>query len=209
MSARWRVWCDEAELAVECARAAEAIGLDLEPSIDPGAAERCRAATADGERVALALARPPQAGALVELATAARLAERAVPVALVTGDPESDRLRWLAGDLGLVAVGEIEPLLAALALLDTRSAHPWTASTRRLTPLDRKRLGDEAITTGRGGGRLLRADEGRLGWASKGTEPSAVLGSPRARPRAAGQKAPGGWHATSRRESSLCEPGPN
>lgn len=180
MSARWRVWCDEAELAVECARAAEAIGLDLEPSIDPGAAERCRAATADGERVALALARPPQAGALVELATAARLAERAVPVALVTGDPESDRLRWLAGDLGLVAVGEIEPLLAAIALLDTRSAHPWTASTRRLTPLDRKRLGDDAITTGRGGGRLLRADEGRLGWASKGTDPSAVLGSPRA-----------------------------
>src|SRR5690606_24180111 len=43
--------------------------------------------------------------------------------------------------------------------------------------LDRVRLGDATIG-GRGGGKLLRADEGRLGWAARGTEPSVLLGSP-------------------------------
>lgn len=180
VSARWRVFCDEAELAVECARAAEAIGLTAEPFIAPDAIGACRAAAADGSPCALALAAPPSPAALVQLAAAARAAGSAVPVALVAGDEASDRGRWLTGDLGLVAVGEIEPLLAAVALLETRTAHPWTASTRRLSALDRKRLGDDATVSGRGGGRLLRADEGRLGWAARGAEPTIVLGPPRA-----------------------------
>ncbi|HJL18453.1 MAG TPA: hypothetical protein RMH99_22505, partial [Sandaracinaceae bacterium LLY-WYZ-13_1] len=177
MSGTWQIYCDEAELAVECARAAERSSIAVEPEIVEDALVRARMAVADGGRVALALASAPEPGALVRLAQASRAGARAVPMAVVTEPEPRRRARWLGGDLGLVAVGEIGPLLAAMALLDASAPHPWTASTRALEPLDRVRLGD-AVTSGRGGGRLVRVDDGRLGW-TRGSSTAVVVGLPR------------------------------
>lgn len=179
VSAPWRIFCDEAELAVECARAAEPLSITVEPTIGPDAVAQAVAAAADGERVAVAVATSPPPSALVDLAQASRRAGRPVLLTVVADPAASRSAVGLGGDLGLVAVSEIGPLLSAMALLDAEAQHPWTASTRGLEPLDRVRLGAGAIQRGRGGGRLLRADDGRLGWTKRSNAGVVVLGSAR------------------------------
>lgn len=180
MSTRWLIFCDEAELAVECARAAERVSIDAEPVIDPDPLARARSAVEDEERVAVALASPPPETALVELADAVRGARvSTVPIAAVASERDARRAAEIAGDLGLASVTEIEPLIAAIALLDAGAAHPWTASTRTLGALDRVRLGD-ATVSGRGGGHLTRANDGLLAWSTQRSGDGQPLGEPRA-----------------------------
>lgn len=179
MSGPWRIFCDEAELAVECARAAAPSSIHLEPEIGADALERARVAAADGMRAAVAVATPPQPAELVHLAHASRRGGRPVPIAVVAEPDARAAALWLGGDLGLVAVREIGPLLSAMALLEAGAAHPWTASARALEPLDRVRLGADALRSGRGGGRLLRVDDGRLGWRKRANAPVVELGLPR------------------------------
>ncbi|MFK7988888.1 MAG: acetate--CoA ligase family protein [Sandaracinaceae bacterium] len=172
----FRIFCDDAELAVELARSAHA---DARPELaeDPCAQAGMRAQR--GDSVAVALAATPSAGALVGLAHASRASGKPILLCMVGDDRAARDQRHLAADLGLVVVDEVGPLIAAMALLTLPAAHPWTASTRRLQALDRIRLGDDATVSGRGGGQLLRADDGLIGWAAKGSEPSDVLGRPR------------------------------
>lgn len=176
MSAPWRILCDDAELAVECARAAAALALRLAPEIAEDAVDQARALVAGG-RVALALARPPSLAALTQLAARSREAGTPVPVAVLAPPDAQRRTLTVAADLGLVAVREVRPLLSAMALLEAPSSQPWLASARGLTPLDRLRLGEETLATGRGGGRLVRMDDGRLGWSAKQGD-AIVLGEP-------------------------------
>lgn len=174
MNAPWRIFCDDAELAVECARVAGPLGLTVEPEIADDALERASDAVGRDALVAAALSKPPSPAALTRLAAKGLSEEVPVPLALVaTREP---RPLLIARDLGLVAVSEVGPLLSAMTLLAGSAAQPWTASTRGLTALDRARLGDDALVSGRGGGRLLRLDEGRLGWTGKST--TLTLGTP-------------------------------
>ncbi|MGE0785874.1 MAG: acetate--CoA ligase family protein [Sandaracinaceae bacterium] len=179
MSARWLIVCDDAELAVECARVAATLGIETEPAIDPRPVSRARSAVLDAAPVAVAMASPPSFEELVTLADASREVGRAVPLAVICDPYASRRARLFAGDLGLPAVDEVEPLLSAIALLDTGADHPWTASTRALTALDRARLGD-ATLGGRGGGHLGRADGGMLSWALQQKGDERPIGAPRA-----------------------------
>ncbi len=176
MSDAWRIFCDDAELAVECARAAAPLGVPVEPEIADDALERARAAVQAGARVAVALSAAPSPAALTRLA--ARSRAEALPIAIVAAPAPRTKALLVARDLGLVAVSEVSPLLACVALLRAGASHPWTASARGLTPLDRIRLGEDALVSGRGGGKLVRVDDGRLGWSSRG-EP-VVLGEPTA-----------------------------
>jgi hypothetical protein len=100
-----------------------------------------------------------------------------VPIAIVTTSAARTKAVLVARDLGLVAVPEVGPLLAALALLSSSAAQPWFASARGLTALDRARLGDDALLSGRGGGRLVRVDDGHLAWLGRSGDP-VVLGDP-------------------------------
>lgn len=176
VSGPWRMFCDDAELAVECARAAEPLGLPLAPEITERALDDAIAAMSRGARVALALANAPSPGALTRLAAKGRSHEMLIPLAIVA--PPEPRPLLIASDLGLPSVSEIRPLLAVMAFLSAGATHPWNASTRGLTALDRARLGENALEPGRGGGRLLRVDDGRLGWVGKGTS-QVTLGEPR------------------------------
>jgi hypothetical protein len=177
VSASWRVFCDDAELAVECARAAAPLGLAVAPEIAEDALERATSALSREEHVAAALSRPPSPGALARLAAQSRSAGAVVPIAVVAS--REPRALLVASDLGLPAVSEVRPLLSVMALLSVSAAQPWTASARGLTALDRARLGDDALEPGRGGGRLVRVDDGRLGWTGKAGAPI-PLGEPRA-----------------------------
>ncbi len=180
MTERWLILCDEAELAVECARATDRVGVDAEPAIDPRPLSRARSALEDGDRVAVALAGPPPEDALVALADAARERGVTVPLATVAERETAERARCVGLDLGLAAVTEVEPLVSVIALLAAGAEHPWTASTRALTALDRVRLGADATIAGRGGGRLGRADDGMLSWSSQRSASERPIGDPRA-----------------------------
>jgi hypothetical protein len=82
---------------------------------------------------------------------------------LVAGDSmDASRARELAGDLGIAAVDDVPPLLAAIALGAVE--RPWTASARSLAEIDRLRLG--ALASGDTGStpcRIERIDGARLG----------------------------------------------
>jgi hypothetical protein len=177
MSEPWRIFCDDAELAVECARAAVPLSLRLAPEIADDAVDRACEALRPGARVAAALARAPSLAALTRLAARSRAEDVAVPVAVLAAPQAQQRTLLVAGDLGLVAVPEIRPLLSAMALLEVPTPQPWLASARGLTTLDRIRLGEDTLAAGRGGGRLVRVDDGRLGWAGR-TGDALVLGEP-------------------------------
>lgn len=177
MTNAWRIFCDDAELAVESARGAEAMGFDVQPLIerDPIGA----AVGVLGEApVAVALAKAPEPAQIVELATAARALPTALPIAVIAPLEARSRALQLAGDLGLAAVTEVPPLLSAMALIGLGAQQPWTASTRSLSTLERLRLG--ALSTGRTGGRFDRADAGMIAWSPRRSGDASVVGEPTA-----------------------------
>ena len=177
MTRAWRILCDEAELAVECARRAEVIDLAVEPAIerDPVAAA---GASLAAPPTAVLLAREPDPASLVELAASARAADVALPIAVVAPSEEQRRALQLAGDLGLVAVDDVTTLLACMALIGARAQQPWTGSTRALSALERLQLGP--LTSARGGGRFDRADSGLVSWSARRSGDLIAVGEPRA-----------------------------
>lgn len=147
----WRIPCDEAELAVELAARAEALGLGVAPHVATDPAAEALDLLDKGAQVALALLTGPAPEALVSLAREAP----GLPMALLGGP------RTLARELGLAATAELGPLISLLALREAGVDRPWQASTRGLTALDRHRLG----AAGRGGvtdQRWSRGADGRL-----------------------------------------------
>ncbi len=156
--------CDGAELAVEVAGATGAIGVEVEPRVSADPVSEAIEAMRTGQPVALALSSAPPAEALVRLATAARAQGiRALAAVVGPADDASSTLALL-GDLGVVAVDEARPLASALALMEADAKRPWAASTRHLPEVDRVRLASVVGGSERGGGRLVREDDGQLGW---------------------------------------------
>lgn len=158
------VVCDGAELTVEIARAAERVTVEVEPRIAADPFAEAIAELAQGRNVAVALSRPPSAEALVGLAAAGRVAGFRPLAAIVGPADDAASSLALAGDLGIVAVDEIGPLASVLALVAADAKRPWAASTRSLPEVDRTRLGQAVGATDRAGGRLVRADDGHIGW---------------------------------------------
>lgn len=174
MNAPWEVYCETASLAVEVARIGAAVGVPVRPTISAEAVIAPLEARSGTTRTAVLLAEPPEDAELVRLALSHP--SGAFVVGLVC---EAERARGslqLAGDLGLVAVSEVRPLVSAFALLSTGSEQPWKLSSRALTDLDRHRLGP--IPSGRVG-RLVPADDGYLAVELRGEGPC-IVGEPSA-----------------------------
>jgi hypothetical protein len=177
VTAQWIVLCDDAELAVECARAAAPLPISIEPRLVDDALERARTSVERGANIAVALSRTPTPAALTRLAHKCRSDQVTVPLALVAPRAASERALRIAADLGLVALPEVRPLVSALALLSIGASHPWTASARALSAIDRARLGEDTLVASRGtSGRLVRVDDGLIGWAGKSA--TTALGEP-------------------------------
>jgi hypothetical protein len=168
---------DDAELAVECARVASEIALPVAPSLARDPIAEASAILARGASCGVALAKLPEPRELVTLARAC-FASGATCALVAFGDRADleDRIA-IAGDLGLIATSEIRPMLAVLALAHAGAEQPWSASTRALPATDRARLGVRGGAPA--GGRLVRLDDGRVGWARTSGGAAVALGEPR------------------------------
>lgn len=171
--------CESAELAVECTHACGALGLDVDPRVTPDPIAEACAALAAGTRSAVVVQSIPSAAALVRLAAAARTSGLPCAVAVIAPNDDAHTAIALAGDLGLVAVAEVRPLAAALALLATEARRPWTAAVKGLPAADRARLRFAMTSGDRGGGRIVRVDDGMLGYSHGATDACVPVGEPR------------------------------
>lgn len=175
----WRILCESADLAVQCSALAQAIGLNATPTVenDPVAATT-RALSTEGA-VALVLLTPPELSVLVELADAARARDLPLVLALPASHPRRSLVLDVAADLGMTALDEIRPLMAALALLGCAAHDAHSASARALSPLDRQRLKPALSTSAKSSGLLVQADGLQIGWCASANAPVTSLGEAR------------------------------
>ncbi|MCA9577028.1 MAG: acetate--CoA ligase family protein [Polyangiales bacterium] len=167
-----RALCDEAELAVDAAVVAQALGLALSPEVPSDPVARARDILARGESCVLLCTRTPSDADTVTLADLARAQGNVVILGLL----EPSSTVQLARDLGAVAVVGVRPALAAAALLPFRAHKPWLASARGLGGADRAQL---HLSPGhRGAGRFTRQDAGLLAYETEGGA-LARVGEPR------------------------------
>ena len=173
--ARTVVACDAVEIAVDVARAAAPLGLDLEPRPVDRPLHEAISLLESGQPVAVIVTSAPDPGALCALAAAAREAGTKIAAAFL--GPAAGESVSLASDLGVVASGELRVFVGTLALIGAGAERPWTASTQKLPPVDRARLAPVLDPSARGGGRLSRADDGQIGFGDAGAV--VPIGEPR------------------------------
>ncbi|MCA9580970.1 MAG: acetate--CoA ligase family protein [Myxococcales bacterium] len=155
-----RFHTDDAELAVECASLAKALGLDLDPVVHQNALAQAQAGIGPGTICALALTRSPDPRSLVALGTVAQAASARVALLVMPSEDSTIAQIDLARDLGLIAVDETRPLLAALALLQGGAERPWAASLADLSTMERSRFLPLSKLRQRGGGHWTRGAAG-------------------------------------------------
>jgi hypothetical protein len=167
-----RILCDCAELAVEALRAAELIGWQVETEIagDPIAA----ALAADSSNpLGIAQVAAPTLEQLVALG------HRRLPkltLAMLERSHTAARLRDVALDLGITAVTDVAPLLAALRLLHEGAEHPWAASLRALPEPDRARMRMAQTQGARSGASFVSGERGAIAFATGGSGAAFELG---------------------------------
>jgi hypothetical protein len=176
---RWKIVCDSTELAVECLHEAGAIGLSVDTEVHERWLPAATGALDRAGAVAVAVARVPSLDDIVELAHAARYGRRQAWIAILPRRPEVDLLACAAADLGVVAVADVGPLVAAVALCESGAEQPWGASTQNLPAKDRVRLGGVVVSATRAGGVMRGADGQRIAWAQRREDPGRVLGDAR------------------------------
>ncbi|HEY2734573.1 MAG TPA: hypothetical protein VGI70_11345, partial [Polyangiales bacterium] len=174
----WAILCESSDLAVQSLAIAQWLSLDVTPSVEPELHAAALGALEIG-KTALVYLTPPSLANLVELAHAAR--GKAVPLAIALPAPDADRpaLLDVAAELGLCALTELRPLMAALALLGASSGDAFQASTRALGPSDRARLRDAVSPSGKGQRQFAPVDAERIGFASEAAQTPVVLGEAR------------------------------
>lgn len=170
------VVCETAEFAVEVSRIAAEIGLPVAPHVAERPFEKI--ATGEAKVAGFVLATVPSHAALLRLHESAKK-EAALTLALVADTSEANAALSLAGELGIVAVDEVRPFVAALALLAAGAKKAWTASVKSLSPVDRARLRFALDGSEKNSGKLVRADSGFLAWTKANSDTHAVLGEAR------------------------------
>lgn len=178
-----QVLCETTELAVECLHLARAIELSVEPEVPTSewteAAKAAKTAHHDRTPLGIALKGCPSLESLVAVAEAQVARGRRVVIAC-TGLAGEELTRLGAGaDLGLAMVTEIEPLLAALSLLQSGAERPWAASTRRLNAVDRGRLRAHTSKGEPNDGELLPGNAIGIAYRATGSTEVQTLGRAR------------------------------
>lgn len=157
----WIVFCDVPSAIVELSRLGAALGRAIE--LRPFDLTEARVRRERGEKVAWVTLDFPADELLAELS----LVRAPIPMAIATcGAAPRDLQR--AAALGLVAVDDLDPLLAALALLELELRPPFSLSDRALEALDRRRL-EGSLDARRGSDALVPDDDGVLALTRGGT----------------------------------------
>lgn len=174
-----RIICEGSELAVECAHAAQPLGLAVEPVISRDWFGDAVRALKSRKPTAVAMVGAPSLEQLIELSRLARPQKLELCLAVLDAAPETRRLLQAAGDLGITGLREIRPLIAALGLSQAEAGAPWSCSIRSLPASDRARLRPVVVSGTRGAGRLTREQEGLLAWSADGKKGHVLLGESR------------------------------
>jgi hypothetical protein len=163
----WVVASDSTELAVELKNALARIDASAEVTVADSIFSFVERSLRGGSSVAIATMKAPGVEELIAIENASRESgERAVLA--VVGSPAADfAIADLAGDLGIVAVDEVGPAIAAVALLRAGATRPWRASLRGLGAADRARLG-RVCSGERQGGALVEQGGGLIAFSSDG-----------------------------------------
>ncbi|HMI91313.1 MAG TPA: hypothetical protein VK509_08115, partial [Polyangiales bacterium] len=163
---------------MECLQAAQIVGLEVAPEVSEDWIALAQSGLRTGP-LAIALSEAPELAALIELGHASREAGHGTVLALIERGAHAERLRQVALDLGITAVAEVEPLIAALCLLEANAQSPWTAAVRTLGRPDRARL-QPALSAGpRTGSQLIRDEGGLLRYSAQPDDPGRVVGRAR------------------------------
>ncbi len=166
----------DAEIVVDAARAAERIGITLEPALaDDALGAAAAAATAGARVVGIAVDTAPSPGALLSLARKATLARSRIVLVCLGARNDARRTVDLASDLGIPALSDLRPFVGVLALAAGKAESPWNATLRGLRPAERERF-ERLRRAERSSGRLARLDEGLLAWESG--ERTIAIGEP-------------------------------
>ena len=151
-----RILCDCAELAIECLRAAEQIGWQVETEIASAPIEAALGAGARGA-LGIAMVAAPSLEQLVQLG------HRGTPrlaLATLERSHQAARLCDVARDIGVTAVTDVGPLIAGLRLLDAAIEQPWAASLRALPEPDRARMRTAQAQGARSGASFVPGEHG-------------------------------------------------
>jgi hypothetical protein len=168
-----RIFCDSAELAVECAQWAAELDLPVDPRVIEHLGAEVSASEGDPAPLGIALGRLPDAPELVALSGHTR--GRSAALALIACGPGTAPAVALARDLGITAVTEVRPMLAVLALEHAGADRPWAAAVRALSDPDRARMAAALGNPSRQGGQLVSMGGGRVGFVGgDGQAPRAV-----------------------------------
>jgi hypothetical protein len=162
----WAIVCESSDLAAQCLASAQLIGLAAETIVDDKPCAAALQLIAAGRATAIVYLTPPGLADLVELSHAARGRTPRVALALPAPSDEQRILLEVAGELGLCAVTELEPLCALCALLDLNALDARAASARALNPADRARLQPALEPARDARAQLLNMDALHLGYRS-------------------------------------------
>lgn len=175
----WWIVCESSELAVECAHAAEAIGLKISIEISSDWYEDAMRYVSKGHSAAIALVEPPELARVVNLSKEALAKKQSLAFAVVGDGIETKRVLDAASDIGVVGLSEIKPLIVVLALLNAQVVAPWACSLRALSAADRARLRCAVGHGARTRGQLIREKDGIIAWSSDVESDSLLLGETR------------------------------
>jgi hypothetical protein len=173
-----RIICQSTELAVECLRAAQRIGLAAEPEVHERIWPAAEGALQKGD-TGIVSVEPPELDDLIRVGATAREHGRWGIVAVLDRSEAARQVRDVALDLGLCAVDEVDPLASALALVESGAEAPWSASTRTLCREDRARLAPALGQGTRSAGHVLRDASGLLRFAEHPEATGTLVGSAR------------------------------
>lgn len=148
------VFCENAELAVEASAIARRLGIAIAPELSADPLDRAAHAAAQGAVACAVCMRMPDPNALA-LALDVCSGKGSIVLAALA-DPSSI-VRGLAGDLGIVCLDDVEPALAAVALLTAGSHGDARPHARKLSAPDRVRM--QEVLDERSGPRVTSIPE--------------------------------------------------
>jgi hypothetical protein len=170
----WLVYCETADLAAEAAAIGQALGMPIRPELSSVPLDAAARLSSQGTLALALMLKAPPAHDLVE---AQAIAQAYVGKLLLGICEDGDRTaRGLAHDLGIACLLDVPASLSAMALVHFAGTRPLRLLGRKLSALDRMRIGDGLLGGGeKGAGRLATLSPTRIGFEAQGT-PSVSLG---------------------------------
>jgi hypothetical protein len=158
----WLVYCETADLAAEATAIGRALELPLLTELSSNALDAAARKAALGMPALALTLKSPDPPSLVE---AHALADQQIgKLALGVIDDGDGTTLGLACDLGIAALSDVPAALSTLALLHAGGPRPLRIQGRKLSPLDRLRIGDALATAhDKASGKLVTRGPARIG----------------------------------------------